>query len=407
MADIRSKEINLVPIEDIKLNPKNRNRHPQDQIERLAKLIEFQGFRNPITVSNRSGIAIAGEGRFLAAKLIGMSHVPVIFHDFDSEEQEYAYGISDNAIADWAELDLAAINADLGDLGPDFDLDMLGMKDFKLDVSELEPQCDEDAVPEHVEPKTKLGDIYQLGRHRLMCGDSTSIDDVERLMAGSRAHICFTSPPYNAGALEIEGNESTQRKYNQFEDEQTEDEFKDFIIGNLNCILSVCDEVLYNIGLVEKNKRVIVDVLGVFRDRFKDIIYWKKSTVAPHIQPGVVNNLVEFILCFGNGKRKFEHAQFSQGTYWNVIEGPNAAGNEYSKIHKATFPVYLPENVIENFCPKGGSVLDTFGGTGTTMIASEKLGRSSFLMELDPHYCDVIVARWEKYTGKKAELVNG
>ena len=174
----------------------------------------------------------------------------------------------------------------------------------------------------------------------------------------------------------------------------------------MNCIFAVCDEVLYNIGIVEGNKRVIVDILAEYRNQFKDIIYWKKSVVAPHIQPGIINNLVEFILCFGDGKRKFQNAQFKQGSYWNVIEGANASSNEFANIHKATFPVYLPENIIANFCPPNGLVLDTFGGTGTTLIAADKLNRTSYIMELDPKYCDVIVTRWENLTGLKAELIS-
>jgi DNA modification methylase len=133
------------------------------------------------------------------------------------------------------------------------------------------------------------------------------------------------------------------------------------------------------------------------------MIYWEKDTAAPCIQKGVVNNLVEFIIAFGeNGSRQFKNAQFSQGTYWNVIKGKNARDNEYSKIHKATFPVYLPSEIIKSFSPKGGSIIDCFGGTGTTLIAAEQLGRKCYMMELDPHYCDVIIARWEKLTGQKA-----
>jgi DNA modification methylase len=290
-----------------------------------------------------------------------------------------------------------------------FNLELLGFDSKELDEllapEVVEGLTDEDAVPDVPdEPKTKLGDIYILGNHRLMCGDSTSITDVEKLMDGNKSDICFTSPPYNAGFLDIKGNARTQKKYNSFDDNQTEDEYKDFVISNLNCIFSVCNEVLYNIGLVEGNKRVIVDVLAQYREQFKDIIYWKKNNVAPHIQGGVINNLVEFILCFGDGKRKFQNAQFTQGSYYNVIEGSSAASNEFSKIHKATFPTYLPENIIQNFCPVKGSILDTFGGTGTTMIAAEKLSRKSYLMELDPKYCDVIVKRWEDFTGKKAIL---
>lgn len=164
--------------------------------------------------------------------------------------------------------------------------------------------------------------------------------------------------------------------------------------------------MFYNIGLVSGNKREIFKLINQYIDRFKDIIYWEKSTAAPCIQKGVINNLVEFIIAFGeNNTRRFVNAQFGQGTYWNVIKGNGANDNEYSDIHKATFPVYLPSNIIQNFCPQGGSVIDCFGGTGTTMIAAEQLGRKAYLMELDPRYCDVIIARWEKFTGRTAEKI--
>lgn len=135
---IRSKEITLVKCSELKPNPKNRNIHSKDQIDRLAEIIKYQGFRNPITVSNQSGFIVAGHGRLEAAKQLGIEAVPVIYQDFESEEQEYAAQVSDNAIASWAELDLSGINADLGDLGPDFDIDLLGIKNFFIDPPALE-----------------------------------------------------------------------------------------------------------------------------------------------------------------------------------------------------------------------------------------------------------------------------
>lgn len=133
---IKANEIKIVPLKDIKLNPKNRNKHPKEQIERLAQIIDYQGFRAPLIVSNRTGLIVAGHGRYEAAKLLKLKEVPVMYQDFESEEQEYAAQVSDNAIASWAELDLSGINADLPELGPDFDLDLLGIKDFTLDLSE-------------------------------------------------------------------------------------------------------------------------------------------------------------------------------------------------------------------------------------------------------------------------------
>jgi len=311
--------------------------------------------------------------------------------------------------AGWDEEMLKVEFAELGDLG--FDLELTGFDAKEIDAFLADPLeaglTDDDAVPEvPEEPTTKLGDVWQLGRHRLMCGDSTSIDAVDRLMDGRTANICFTSPPYNAGSLNIKGNERTSKKYNSFDDNQTEQEFLDFLTQNMSCMTSVADEVFYNIGLVQDNKRVIFKLIDTFGDAFKDIIYWKKKNVAPHIQKGVVNNLVEFIICFGDGKRKFVNPQFGQGTYYNVIEGGNASGNEYSAIHKATFPVYLPENIITNFTGRNAIVIDCFAGTGTTAIACEKTGREARLMELDPKYCDVIIKRWEDYTGETAVLLD-
>jgi DNA modification methylase len=403
-------EIKEVEITALIPYAKNSRTHDDAQVAQIAASIKEFGWTNPILVDGDKGI-IAGHGRLMAARKLKMDKVPVIELSGMTEAQKKAYVIADNRLALNAGWDNAMLTIELQDLEDEgFDLSLTGFDNAELDallnpIEETEGLTDEDAVPDVPdEPKTKLGDIYILGNHRLMCGDSTSITDVETLMDGNKADICFTSPPYNAGSLDIKGNARTQKKYNSFDDNQTEDEYKDFVISNLNCIFSVCNEVLYNIGLVEGNKRVIVDVLAHYREQFKDIIYWKKNNVAPHIQGGVINNLVEFILCFGDGKRKFQNAQFTQGSYYNVIEGSSAAGNEFSKIHKATFPTYLPENIIQNFCPVKGSILDTFGGTGTTMIAAEKLNRKSYLMELDPKYCDVIVKRWEDFTGKKAIL---
>jgi len=401
-------QIKEVAVDKLIPYAKNSRTHSPEQVGQIAASIKEFGFRNPILVDG-VGI-IAGHGRLMAAQKLGLDKVPTIDCSDMTESQKKAYIIADNKLALNAGWDTTMLTVEMKDLEDEgFDLTLLGFDDKELNAL-LQPDIidgltDEDAIPDvPEEPKTKLGDIYILGNHRIMCGDSTSIDDIEKLMDGNKADICFTSPPYNAGSLDIKGNARTQKKYNSFDDNQTEDEYKDFVISNLNCIFSVCNEVLYNIGLVEGNKRVIVDVLAHYREQFKDIIYWKKNNVAPHIQSGVINNLVEFILCFGDGKRKFQNAQFTQGSYYNVIEGSSAAGNEYSGIHKATFPSYLPENIINNFCPPKGSVLDTFGGTGTTMIAAEKLSRKAYLMELDPKYCDVTVKRWEDFTGKKAVL---
>ena len=175
--------IEWVDIDSIKPNPKNRNIHSDEQIERLAKLIKNFGWRHPILISRQSGLIVAGHGRYLAAKKMGAKTVPIHIQDFASSDEEYAFGIADNASALWAELDLAGINLDLPDLGPDFDIDLLGIKDFVLEPADKYGDKDADEVPESRGTDIRLGDIFKLGNHKLICGDATDKTTVERLMS--------------------------------------------------------------------------------------------------------------------------------------------------------------------------------------------------------------------------------
>ncbi len=387
---------------------RNSRTHSDAQVTKIAASIREFGFLNPIIVDGANGI-IAGHGRVMAAQKLGLATLPVIEAGHLTEAQKRAYIIADNRLALDAGWDNEMLKVELSDLqGEGFNLELTG---FNLDeiaaflADPTEGLTDEDAVPDMpAVPVSVEGDVWLLGRHRLMCGDSTSIDAVERLMDGQKANICFTSPPYNAGSLNVKGNKTTGKKYNSFDDNQTADEFFEFLSANMGCMLAVADEVFYNIGIVQDNKRTIFKIVDAFGSVFKDVIYWKKKTAAPHIQKGVINNLVEFILCFGDGKRKFLNPQFGQGTYWNVIEGAGASGNEFSDIHKATFPVYLPQNIITNFSGRNAVVIDCFGGTGTTLIACQMTDRDCRMMELDPKYCDVIITRWQEFTGQKAVL---
>ena len=390
----------LTKISAIKRNPNNPRILKDDKFAKLTQSIkDFPQMLDirPIVV-NDDMIVLGGNMRLKACKEAGLKEVPVIKVNDLTEEQQREFIIKDNVgFGEW-DWDL---------LANEWDTDLLEDWGLELDFNPVDDDnaglTDEDDVPEVTEnPVSKVGDIWLLGEHRVMCGDSTNGGDVALLMNGEKADICFTSPPYNAGSLEIRGNKSTEKKYNSFEDNQTSEDYFNFLYKNLVCMMEVSNEVFYNIGLVQNNKNTIFQIITEFGDKFKDIIYWKKNTVAPHIQKGIVNNLVEFIICFGDGKRKFLNPQFSQGSYWNVIEGSNASSNDYSDIHKATFPVYLPENIIDNFSNKNSIVIDCFLGSGTTLIAAEKKNRKCYGMELDEKYCDVIVKRWQEYTGKKA-----
>lgn len=222
--------------------------------------------------------------------------------------------------------------------------------------------------------------------------------------------ITFTSPPYNAGHMDINNpdgsiQEGTTKKYLGYEDDMDEGEYSEFITKNLGLMLNVSREVFYNMGMVAGNKRAIIDLLSTYADNFKDLIYWKKSTVAPHIQKGTMSSVIELIMAFGSDNNTRNFAIGDVHYFNGVIEGGNASGNEYADIHKATFPVYLPSEIIGRFTKPGDMVMDCFGGTGTTLMACEQLGRKCRMMELDPHYCDVIIKRWEDFTGRKAERV--
>ncbi len=394
-------------------HPRNPNRHPSHQIGLLSKLIKHQGWRHPIIVSKQSGFIVAGHGRLEAALKLKAEVVPVDYQDFENEAQEYQFMVSDNTIQELAELDLSMVNQDVLDFGPEFDVEMLGLPDFELiETDKLEPGCDEDSVPEHVEAKTKIGDIYKLGNHRLMCGDSTSIDAVEKLMNGEKADITFSSPPYNLGdnaKLRGYNGDGDDTVYNDKSDHKSQYEYLSFMSAWTLVALKFSTTVFCNVQLLAGNKLAIPKYWMAFHDKLIDLMIWDKEHAAPQMAARVLNSVFELVFIFTNEtdpKRSIKTGASFRGTLQNIFRlNPVRGGkDEFQKSHGAVFPVAFAEHFITNFSDK--SVLELFGGSGSTLIACEKTNRKCFMMELDPHYCDVIVARWEKYTGKKADLTN-
>jgi len=407
----------LIPIQDIKPHPKNRNKHPEEQIKRLAQILEYQGWRYPVKVSQLSGFVTSGHGRIEAARINGWKEIPVNF-------QEYADVQADNAIASWAELDLSGINSDIPDFGPEFNIDLLGIKDFTLDVAEKIHGCDEDEVPEKVEPKTKRGDIYQLGNHRLLCADSTVLSDVDRLMGGESAELCFTSPPYGA-----------QRKYNDKSLNLDVEHIASFITASFNQVklYAVVLGLMRREGNIEPYWDLFINTAKNNRLPFVSWNVWNKG------YSGSIGNATgmftidhEWILIFGQRKdlnktvpNKYagdiaDHSSSRQqdGTIkkektriinthrqLGTVIQCNVEKRSTNHKHPAMYPVELPEKYIEAATNLYQIVYEPFAGSGSTLIACEKTNRRCFAMEIDPHYCDVIIARWEKYTGKKAELI--
>ena len=399
----------VIPPHKLIPNPKNPNKHPPEQIDRLAKLIDFQGQRHPVIVSMRSGFVVVGHGRLEAIKKLNWDGVAVNYQEFENEAQEFAFVTSDNAIAEWAELDLALINHEMLDLGPDFDLELLGLKDFVIEpIEKFEPQSDEDDVPEVVHPITRKGDLWLLGKHRLLCGDSTMIDDVEKLLSGESASISLTSPPYNAGKSEKLSNNhhSGDNKYNSYDDNQGQSEWLKLMIDFTNNTILFSDMAIVNVQQLAGNKIAFVEYLNHFKSNIIDISIWDKGHGAPQMAKGVFANRFEYIVYISrseNPKRTIHHSSW-QGKFSNVYNAPPQRNNEFATIHAATFPYHFPKYFISEICDKSKSVIDLFCGTGTTLIACEETGRKCFGMEIDEKYCDVIIKRWEQYTGKKATL---
>ena len=409
-------QVEKVLIEKLIPYARNARTHDETQVSQIAASIKEFGFNNPILISDDYSI-IAGHGRLAAARKLGLAEVPVIRLSHLSDTQRKAYVLADNRLALNAGWDNDLLKLELIELkAEDVDLEMLGFSVEELDglLNAIEPTeglTDEDAVPESPpEPITKPGDIWILGKHRLMCGDSTSVDAVEKLIDGTEIDFLFTSPPYNAGDSEkLSGNtHTTDNKYATYQDNKTQDDYLAFLRSFTNAWMWVSKCLAINIQQLAGNKIAFLEYLHSYRNNLIDIAIWDKKHGAPQIAKNVMSNRFEYIIFLSqceNPSRAIPTANF-QGTVQNVYDGSPNRNNEFSNVHAATFPVDFPEWAINSFTKPKSIVGDCFGGTGTTLIACEKTGRTCRMMELDPKYCDVIVKRWEEFTGKKAELVS-
>jgi DNA modification methylase len=389
--EIKSEDIELVDVEKLIPYDKNMNEHTDEQIDRLVDLIEYQGWRDPIIAQRGTNIIAAGHGRVLAAKKKGIEKVPVSYQEFENEAQFYAFVTSHNAINsnNWGGgLDLAKINVDIQDLGPELNVDMLGIKDFTVEpLDRLEPQSDEDEVPEVKDPITKRGDVWILGNHRVMCGDSTMIDDVEKLMNGEKADMVFTDPPYNINFKPPRGTHDIIKN-----DNMSDSDFKEFlyeIFSNCKKIMKIDTYLISFMGwsTIPDFKRAIEDCLF----EIKSMPIWVKNNFGigyytrPKYEP--------LYLCL-NGKPEKPKKAPADVFEFNKV---------HKTIHSCEKPVDMILGIIDYF-NSGGIFYEPFLGSGSTLIACEKTKRKCYGMELDEHYCDVIVNRWQNYTGGEAFL---
>ena len=379
----------LIKLKDLKKSRFQRNKHSKDQIERLAKIMANHGVRQPIHISKQTGEVCFGHGRWAAALHNKWKEYPVVYQDFKDEDEEYACVQSDNGIAHWAELDLQQINIDIQDMGPDFDIDLLGIKDFTIDAAD-KYGSDEDTVPDlPKEPISKLGDIYALGEHRLMCGDSTDKSTVEMLMNGEKADMVFTDPPYN---LEERG----QLKRTNKTESKTEN-FGDWDVGFDP--IKALENIVHS---TQENAHIFVCtsnyLFGSIHDWLEkqghkpNYLVWCKANPMPSLSKKSFVQSTELIVHSRKGSPDFIYP--SGSNLRNIIDG-NVKKHEFG--HPTQKPLYVIEYCLT---PTVGSVLDLFGGSGSTLIACEKTKRKCFMMELDPHYIDVIVSRWCKFTSQ-------
>ena len=376
---------------------RNSRTHSETQVAKIAASIREFGFLNPVIVDGKNGI-IAGHGRVMAAQKLGLIDVPVIEAAHLTDAQKRAYVIADNRLALDAGWDDAMLKIELQDLDLEgFDLTLTGFDLGELTDLLAEPVeglTDEDDVPEvPAIPLTVAGDVWLLGRHRLMCGDSTSIDAVERLMDGRKADMVFTDPPYN---VNYGNNKSPKHVVREIKnDNMSSTDFRDFCAAFTSCIVEFCEGCIYVFGPPGPDGRIMFTQLDAALHCSTTVV-WKKD---------------QFVLGRGKYQNKYEPCWFGWNKSGSAFVDDRKLTNVWefdrpksSKLHPTMKPVELVENALSHASNAGGVVLDLFGGSGTTTIACEKTGRNCRMMELDPKYCDVIVKRWQDYTGQQATL---
>ena len=397
-------EIIELPIKALK--PYKRNPRKNDKaVEYVANSIRQFGFKVPIVIDENYEI-VCGHTRWKAAKVIGLESVPCIMADDLNEDQIRAFRLADNKTAEMADWDFDLLEMEFNDIDPElFDMSDFGFfqddeTEDKVPTEVTEDNFDESTVTESV---CKRGQIWKLGEHRLMCGDSTSADDVARLMNGEKADMAFTSPPYNGNNMSSDGDVFNKKKSkklygNGYEDNLQSADYIQFCKEVLNiCFQNVDGFIFWNVNY---NANSRFEYIAQIQDRLEYLveqIAWIKTSAIP--LQGTMRRAWEPIYLFSTNKTVPNYEQV-ESNKWDVSNT-----NSQTNDHKACFPVALVTKAISIIKPKNRIVLDPFGGSGTTLIACEQTGRQCRMMELDPHYCDVIIRRWEDFTGQKAELL--
>ena len=375
-------KVEYVSIDKIKPYQRNARKHDSKSIEVIANSISEFGMADPIAVWGKENIVIEGHGRLLALKQLGYDKAPIIHLDYLTDEQRRAYTLAHNKTAEFSEWDMELLTDEAESI---FNIDL---SDFGFDLSEdeeEETEVIEDEVPEEVEPVAKQGDIWQLGRHRLMCGDSTSVTDVEKLMDGKKADMVMTDPPYGIDVVgdngEVGANFGVAKKGNY--SKVIADDTTDTAKASYEILKELCDKLIIWGG------NYFLDFLPS-SDRW---LIWDKR-----VDSGIRNT-------FADGEMAYCSFHTPVRIYHQLWNGMIREGEKEKRVHPTQKPIKMLSKILEDFTKQDNVILDVFGGSGSTLIACEQLNRTCYMMELDPHYVDVILYRWEKLTNRKAILL--
>jgi DNA modification methylase len=397
---MKSKQTENIKVTSLIADDKNFNKGSEVGAEMIRK--SFQKFgagrsilldkNNRIIAGNKS-VEYSGLQDVMIVESDGTQLIAVKRTDIDLDSpQGREMALADNASAKAnIVFDAELIEAELGEAV---------CEEWGIDVAtKLEAVEDDFEVPETIETDIVLGDLFEIGEHRLLCGDSTDSDAVAKLMDGQKAQIAFTSPPYNAGKSEsLSGNtHTTDNKYNEYNDNQTQSNYLDLLIGFTNNALIHSEYLVCNIQSLAGNKIALIEYLYQYKNNFIDVAIWDKGHGAPAMAENVMTSAWEYMFFISskeNASRAIPNGNF-RGTVPNIYRGAPNRNNEFSNVHAATFPIDLPEWSLQ-FTKANDIILDQFLGTGSTMVASHQLNRKCYGMELDPKYCQVILDRMRK-----------
>ena len=364
-------KVQEVTLSKLKPYENNAKIHGAGQIEKLKASIEEFGFLTPCLIDEEYNL-IAGHGRVMAAKELGMESVPCVFVEGLTEAQRRAYILADNRLGELGEWDMDLVFSELEELKDmDFDIELTG---FELPDETEQIEITEDEVPEEVETRAKVGDLWKLGGHRLICGDSTDIAVIDRLMDGVKADMVFTDPPYGMNAVSKSGVLSEHYKTDIMNDD---------------------------------DNTVAIDAFNLAREYFKDAkqIWWG----ANYYTECLPSSECWIVWDKNNGASDQTDCELAWANMRSVVRQFTMASEKTNRVHPTQKPSKLFAEILHKFDKDNSvkNVVDLFGGSGSTLIACEQLNRKCYMCELDPHYCDVIISRWETLTGREAVLING